>query len=409
LQTDASAAEPAYRWVIVFASAIMLAVSMGMMVNGASVFIIPLGEEFGWAPGAVSLINFAGLIGLAFGGIVMGRIADRSSTRKLALMGAVVLGLCLIAAARASALWQFYGLFFIAGFLGGGALFTPLVANVGNWFRAGAGLAIGIASAGQALGQGAVPFALALVIGASDWRGALTAAGLVTLIGLIPLALLIREPPVAASEAADADAGEQDPPVPMSPALVTAWLSLAVVFCCTTMSVPLMHLVPLIQDRGIALEDAGSVMFVMLLVAIAGRIAFGKPADLIGAMRAYLVASFWQTALVFVFTQAGGLDMFYVLAVIYGFGYAGVMTTILVCVRVLIPATRRAFTLGVVTLFAWFGHAIGGYQGGFFFDLTGDYTVTYVNAAAAGVINLVIVGALFLTLQRRQRGMAPAQ
>ena len=44
----AAGSEPFYRWVIVVASAVMLAVSMGMMVNGVSVFLIPLNEEFGW-------------------------------------------------------------------------------------------------------------------------------------------------------------------------------------------------------------------------------------------------------------------------------------------------------------------------------------------------------------------------
>ena len=75
-----------------------------------------------------------------------------------------------------------------------------------------------------------------------------------------------------------------------------------------------------------------------------------------------------------------------------GFGYGGVMTTILVCVRVLVPLSRGASALGIVSMFALIGHAVGGYQGGVFFDLTGDYTQTYLNAAFAGVINLIIVG-----------------
>ena len=54
-------------------------------------------------------------------------------------------------------------------------------------------------------------------------------------------------------------------------------------------------------------------------------------------------------------------------------------------------------------MFAWFGHAIGGYQGGFFYDLTGGYPLSYVNAAGAGIINLIVVGALYLTITRRQK------
>jgi len=111
--------------------------------------------------------------------------------------------------------------------------------------------------------------------------------------------------------------------------------------------------------------------------------------------------------MVFLFIQMDGLQAFYVFAVIYGFGYAGVMTGIIVCVRTLTPASRRASALGIVTMFAWFGHAIGGYQGGFFYDLMGDYSVSYVNAATAGVINLIIVAALYVTINRR-RSSEPA-
>jgi MFS family permease len=401
--------EPVYRWVIVSASALMLALSMGMMVNGTSVFFIPLFEEFGWQRGAVSLINTSGLAGLAIGGILMGRIADKTPIRRVILVGAVVIGLCMLGASQASALWQLYALFFIAGFLGAGAIFAPLIANVGNWFKTGSGLALGIASAGQALGQGGMPYVMALLIGALGWRDALLSVGLTMLVLLISLAMLIKQPPKYTTSsdtvAADdllADTGDTGL---IAPNAIALWLGAAAILCCTCMAVPLMHLVPLMQDRGISLEDAGSVLFVMLIVAIAGRIAFGKLADMIGAIRAYWIASCFQTVLVFFFIQIDTLHGYYIFAVIYGFGYAGVMTGILVCVRVLTPLSNRASVLGIVLFFAFMGHAIGGYQGGFFFDLTGNYTLTYANAAFAGILNLILIGALYITTNRRRAAL----
>ncbi len=170
-----------------------------------------------------------------------------------------------------------------------------------------------------------------------------------------------------------------------------------------------MHLVPMIQDRGIALEDAGSVIFIMLLVAIGGIVFFGKLADMIGAIQAYMIASLWQTVLVFGFVQHETLNAFYIFAIIYGFGYAGVMTSILVCVTVMTPLSRRATALGVVTLFGWVGHGIGGFQEGYFFDLTGDYTLTYANAAGVGIMNLIIVGSLYITISRRRANLVAAK
>lgn len=391
--------EPGYRWVIAFTAAAILAIAMGQLVNGLSVFFIPLEQAFGWARGDIAFINTVGLVGLAIGGIAMGSLADRADIRKVCLFGAGVTGLCVLAAAWAEALWQFYLLFFVAGAFGGGALFAPLIALVGNWFRRGAGLAIGIAAAGQGVGQGGVPFGTAFLIEALGWRGAFMAQGLITLGLLIPLALLMRPPPPENTSAA-AGNGQAAPPLPLN--VVVPTLSLAVLLCCTCMAVPLMHLVPLIQGKGIAAPEAGSVLFVMMLAAIVGRVAFGRLADMIGAIPAYMTASLWQTLLVFVFTQINDLDLLYVFAPIYGFGYAGVMTGVLITTRALTPAARRAGATAIILAFGWLGHGLGGYQGGLFYDLTSGYDVSFANAALAGALNLVIVGSLFLAVRRRQ-------
>lgn len=402
MQPDLNAMrEPAYRWVILAAVSVSLAVAMGQLVSGHSVYFIPLEKEFGWARGDVSLINTIGLIGVAIGGIVVGHVADRLGTRLVALCAAVAFGVCVLLTSMATALWQFYLLFGIAGFFGGGALFAPLIALAGNWFRNAAGMAIGIASAGQAVGQGGVPFGTTFLIEAFGWRGALLTQGLVSLAVLVPLALLLREPPWHGTAAGVAAPPPSAPP-PLPASVAVPWLSLAVLGCCTCMAVPLMHLVPLIQGCGISATDAGSVLFGMLMVAIIGRVAFGRLADRVGAIPAYMTASLWQTVLVFFFTQIDTLDAFYAFALLYGFGYAGVMTGLLITARELTAPARRASQMGVILAFGWLGHSLGGYQGGKFYDITGNYALSYGNAAFAGVMNLVIVGALYWMIRRRR-------
>lgn len=389
-----------YRWIIVAIAAAMLAVAMGQLVNGLSAFFTPLEDEFGWGRGAIAFINTAGLMGIALGGIVMGFAADRLDIRRVVLFGATVTALGMIVASAARELWQLYAVFFVTGAFGGGALFAPLFALVGVWFRTGAGLAIGIVAAGQAIGQGGIPLANAILIEALGWRGTLLALGLVALATLVPLALLVRIPPSVQGAPAEA-AAEAEPPIPVRWLVVL--MSAAVLCCCSLMSVPLMHLVPLIQGCGIPAPEAGSVVFVMMLAAIAGRVAFGRLADMIGAVQAYLAASAWQTALVFVFTRIDDLSLFYIFAPVYGFGYAGVMTGVLTTIRSLTPAVRRASASGVILAFAWAGHGLGGYLGGVFFDMTGTYDLTFAVAVAAGVANLTVVALVFILVLRRER------
>ena len=396
--------EPAYRWVIVIASAIMMAGSLGLILNGVSVFLVPLEQEFGWGRGPVSFINFAGLAGIAIGGIVMSRVSEVIGVRKSVMLGAVAMGLSVLLASQADQLWQFYAIFFVGSFIGGGSLFAPMIANTSRWFKTGVGLAIGIVSGGQALGQGLVPYFGGMAISAIGWRGTFLWMGVLMLVILPLLALLIRPPPAPTKPAVaetDQVPASHTPDISLSTNTVIIWMSIAVILCCTTMSVPLIHLVPYAQSCGIPLSDAGGIILVMLIAGICGRVAFGKLADMIGAVRAYWVASAWQTTLVIIFLQFQSLESLMVFAVIYGFGYGGVMTTILVSMQVLTPVARRASATGIVTMFAFFGHAIGGYQGGLFFDLIGNYGWAFANAAIAGAINLVVVGGLYFAITRR--------
>ena len=217
---------------------------------------------------------------------------------------------------------------------------------------------------------------------------------------LVPLSLLMRPPPKLSLAAQSAHAASGGNYLPARTVMI--FMSVAILLCCTCMSVPLMHLVPLIQGCGFALDQASSVLFTMLLVAIAGRVTFGKLADIIGALPAYMTATAWMTLLVFGFTQLESLGLFYGYAIVYGFGYAGVMTGVLVTIAALTHPSRRATVMGVVTMFGWFGHANGGYLGGWLYDLTSSYNEAYAFAAAAGILNLMVVATLYM--KTRQSG-----
>lgn len=392
-----AASEPGFRWVIVTAAALLLGIAMGTLVNGLSAFLLPLEMNFGWDRAEASAINSVGLIGIALGGIAMGFLADRIEIRTICLVGATALSLALLLAARADRLWQFYALFFAAGAVGGGALFAPVIALVGGWFRTGAGLAIGIASAGQGLGQGMIPFVAAHLIQIWGWQSAFTILGAFTALTLIPLSLLMRQPPVAQTTASATSADHQ----PLPSRIVLPALSLAVLGCCTCMAVPLMHLMPLIQGVCGVGAEAGGPLLLMLIAAIGGRLFFGRLADTIGPIRAWIAATAWQTVLVLGFVALGSMQAFWIFAPLYGFGYGGVMTGVMVTVRALTPAARRPSATGIVLSFGWAGHALGGWQGGLFFDLTGGYFWTYATAALAGAINLAIVATIWLAIRRR--------
>lgn len=395
--------EDAGKWRIVVIVSAILAVVMGQLVNGLSSFFTPLEQQFGWARGDIALINSAGLVGLAAGGIVMGLTADRVGIRRVALSGVAVSAACFATASTAQTLWQFYLIFFLAGMFGGGAIFGPLIALTGRWFVSGAGLALGLVAAGQAIGQGIVPYMNVILIEALGWRGALASYGAGTAVALLPLAARLRTPPIMS---AAARAAAEEPPLPAR--FAVTMMAVGVFWCCTLMSVPLMHLLPLIEFCGIPSAQAGGAVFVMMAAAIVGRVAFGKLADTIGPLQAWFAASLWQTSLVFGFVQLGSLPMFLAFAPIFGFGYAGVMTAVLATLKVLTPVATRAFSTGIVLASAWIGHGFGGYAGAALFDRTLDYTAAFGFAAVAGMVNVAIVGSLWWALASPRRATLAA-
>ena len=84
---------------------------------------------------------------------------------------------------------------------------------------------------------------------------------------------------------------------------------------------------------------------------------------------------------------------FMALSALFGFGFAGNMTCVSLCVRQAVPANRFGGAIGLVMMVAWAGMATGGYLGGVLFDLSLSYTLAFLLAAMAGVLNLAVIAA----------------
>ena len=168
------------------------------------------------------------------------------------------------------------------------------------------------------------------------------------------------------------------------------------------MAVPIVHLVPLLTDEGHGLEYAARALMILMLAGCVGRIMGGKLCDIIGALPAYMVMSLGQTVSVFWFPHVEGAAMLYSLAIFFGFFYSGVMSSIMVCTRMMVPGRFAARGMAITSFFGWAGMGLGAFMGGLLFDLTHDYFWSYSFAAGAGVINLFVL-ALFYQRVQSQR------
>jgi MFS family permease len=389
-------AEPAYAWVMLAVGTVLVALNLGAL-SSLSVFLKPVSEDLGWPRGATALAYTVATATIGVAGVLWGRLADRLGTRPVVLVGAVVQPLALLLLSWLGSLSEFYAFYVLLGGFGVAAVNVPIIANVGLWFTRRKGTALGILSAGGPLGQALVAFIAGHVILTSGWRSAYLALAVIYLVVALPLTLLVRTPPLLGGAGGSAAV---PPGSPLPATEVVVWLSAAAVFCCSTMSVPLVHTVAMLSDRGMPYGDALRIFFVITGSGVLGRILLGRLTDYLGGLRSYFVASALQTALVFWFIRVESLPLLYVLSALFGLGYSGVMTSIWVCLRELVPARMAATSLAVVVMFAWFGMGLGGWHGGHAFDRTGSYARPYMDAVGSGLVNLLIVGALIRRVSR---------
>ena len=144
---------------------------------------------------------------------------------------------------------------------------------------------------------------------------------------------------------------------------------------------------------------------VLMFSGALGRILGGRLGDLIGALPSYIVMSAGQTLSVFWFPFLDSTVAIYLIAVVFGFTYSGVMSAILVCTRLMVSAKFAARAMSITSFFGWFGMGAGGFMGGYLFDLTGNYDLSFSGAMVVGCINVAILVLFALRIRNRSQGL----
>ena len=388
-----------YGWVMVLVVFVLSGLAFGSMAS-ISVFLKPVSLEFGWSRGQTSFAySIASFASAAFG-VIWGQVADKYGTRWFGFAGAICMSLVLFALSSLDSIFQFYLLYFLFGAMGSALLFSPLYANVGFWFRENPGLALGLAASGGAIGQAFIPHLSGILIESSGWKAAYIDLAIIYILIALPISFLIKESPWRISARTDSEQEETD--FPLSEKEVVAWISFAVIFCCVCMSIPIMHLVPLLTDKGFSVEFATSVLMLLMFCGAFGRILGGMLGDYIGALPGYILMSLGQTVFVIWFPHLISPSTIYIMAALFGFTYSGVMSSILVCTRMMVSAKYGARAMSLTSFFGWIGMGLGGFLGGYFFDIYGDYIWAFTFAGISGVINLFILFLFTLYIRKKR-------
>ena len=383
--------ERSYGWVIVGAGALMGCVAIGALFSLA-VFLQPMSEATGWSRTGISSAMTLDFLTMGVAAFGWGALSDRFGPRIVVLSGAVLLGLGLALASRATSLLEFQLLYGIVVGIAAGAVFAPMIATVTGWFDRHRSLAVSLVSAGMGVAPMTIsPFAQWL-ISAYDWRTAQLTIAIVAWVLLVPAALLVRRPPetTAASPGSPAEGGEGMTVgrALRSPQFIV--LSLTFFCCCAAHSGPIFHTVSYALACGLPAMTAVTIYSVEGLAGLGGRVLFGLLGDRFGARRVVVAGLMVQAvgAGSYYFTRDAG--EFYAVAILFGMAYGGVMPLYAVLAREYFPLRIMGTVFGAAAMISSLGMALGPAVGGWIFDTFHGYGYLYIASFGMGLAAVAI-------------------
>ena len=402
--------ETPYGWVIVFASLALHSISLGAPTI-LFVALKPIAADLDTVRAVPSMAYSLLMIGTGIGGIVMGRWMDRRGVMQPVLFGSVMICLGALLASYAEGRWSlFIATGLLMGLLGKAAMIAPLVANVTRWFDRRRGLAVAIITSGQGLAGALWPAVIQYFNDLVGWRGTFLYFGVFAAVTMVPASLLLRpRPPISASDESDGGPRSDERRVlDLPPHVAQIMLWVAVISCCSAMSVPIVHLVSHVTDQGYTLEQGARALSVLFVAAFLSRLGFGMLADRIGPVRTLLIGSASMAAMLLVFAFTTSYSGLVTAALLFGLGFSGIMPCYPLIIRILFPVRQAGGRIAAQYMFSAVGMALGGWLGGVIFDLTGSYSPAFLVAFAFNAVNFVVMSVVHVRQTRLELSPRPA-
>ena len=397
---------------VVVAVAFLCSLAAAGVRSSPVVYIVPLGNEFGWSRGSLATaiaINL-GLFGLA--APISGRLIDRFGPKIVMLISLTALALGVGGTVFVRELWQLVLLWGPMIGLGAGGGASVVAATVtSRWFAAKRGLVLGFMGTASSTGQIIFIPLLGFVVAGSGWRAAsIMMAGIVALVLLACFTWMRNDPadvgttPYGAGTAAALAAQQQEgPSIGIGQAIRTPefWLLAGSFFVCggTANGLVGTHFIPHSIDHGIPPETAAATYGVMGMMNIVGTLFAGWLTDRMDPRRILATVFILRGLSLFVLPSVTDFQGLFIFAVIYGLDWFATVPPVIT----LATARFGKKHLGTIYGFIFFAHQIGAasmaFGGGQVRDIVGDYRFAFL---AGGVLALCGAGMASLVRPGKQ-------
>ena len=399
-----------YGWWLVGIASFMLTLMSLTVFQGVGTLLVALERQFGWSrtalSGAFALARAEG----AVLGPIEGFLVDRVGTRRMTLIGYVIMAAGFVLQSRVNSLWQFYVAFIVIALGSGLGGWLAMIAMVNNWFNRRRSIAMASAMSGAHFGGLLVPL-FAYCIEVFEFRAVSLGIGVFMLLIIGPVVKVIRNHPEEYGMRPDGDppAGERDgseresdaamadgPEFTVRQALRTPvfWLLTAAQVASSVAIVSIsLHLSPKLTDMGMSLTGAGVVTSVMVMAALPSQFLAGFLADRLPKPPLIAFLLFLQSSaiLLLALNESETTYLPYVFAIVYGIGFGGRMPLTTAIRGEYFGRRSFATIMGVSQLPMNIGMIFAPLYAGYMFDTTGTYLVPFTVFAALSFSGAVLM------------------
>jgi MFS family permease len=388
-----------YGWRVALAACLGVMAGFGsLFVYTFSVFVKPLGAEFGWTREAISVGFAIAAVTLGIVSPLLGGWIERFGPRRIILfcMSVYVCAIFSLSLLHAG-IWQFYLTCFVLGLVGNGAAHLAYSRSISTWFQRRLGIALGLVMLGAGLGATILPVVAQSIVSRSGWRAAYASLGGIALLLGLPLSWrYIRERGQEQGADHDHKHGQRSTPHASAPVAHSGvtwqqglrsysfWIITAILFVSSiSMNGAVTHLSALLTDRGLTAGNAALCASVLGGSSLLGRVVVGWLMDRFFGPHVAFVINLITALGIFLLARAGSFPAGCLAAALIGIGAGGEAAT----TPYLLTRYFGLRSFSTLYGFTWTFYAAAGAIGpvilGRAFDATGSYASLLVLLAAA--------------------------
>ena len=386
----------------------MLMLMSTTVFQGVGTFFVALERTFGWnrttLSGAFALSRAEG----ALLGPLEGFLVDRLGTRRMVIVGYLVMGLGFIYYSQIQTVWHFY-VAYIAISLGSGVGgWIAFVTLINNWFSRRRALAMSIAVSGIQLGGFLVPL-MAWGIESHGFRMTALGIGIVLIVVAVPASRFVRNLPEdvgslpdgapirrtvgASGSSTQSDSGDVPDMTPRQALKTVSFWVIAVARLTSVVSIVSLsvHLVPKLTDSGISLITANFVVTLYTFVAFLTGFLAGYLADRSSKVIVLFVCMLLQALAMGILTFTDTLPMAVVFAVLWGAGFGGRVPLLTAIVGDYFGRRHFGSILGMNLVPSNIAMIFAPLFAGFMFDLRQSYVIPFATFTIMGFIGAFVI------------------